>query len=273
MSDPTKDSANDSTNALTRVKDKPARRRWRKALYWTAVIVILLVAGAFIALDQLTYEPQEDAVAALQSVGGVMAVIQPDGYYFEPASGEARQPAVIFYPGGLVEPAGYAPLARAIAERGHRVYIFSMPLNLAMFGANRAYGIIANRPEDRYVIGGHSLGGVFAARYAAKHQDAIEGVYFLASYADDGGSLSGSSLSALQITGTRDGVMNQGSWTDAKSNLPADTTYVAIEGANHGQFGMYGMQRGDNEADITPEAQVDAVADAMTAWMDKLGKE
>ncbi|TYP76452.1 alpha/beta fold hydrolase [Paenibacillus methanolicus] len=263
----------DPTNALPPAKVKPARRRWRKALYWAAAIVFVLIVGGFVALNQLTYEPEEEALAALQSGSGVTVVIQPDGFYFEPATGDARQPAVILYPGGMVEPESYAPLARAIAERGHRVYVVSMPLNLAMFGANRADGIIANHPEDRYVIGGHSLGGVFAARYAAKHPDTISGAYFLASYADEGGSLSGSQISALQITGTKDGVMNAAKWEEAKTNLPGDTTYIAIKGANHGQFGLYGKQKGDNDADISSAEQVDAVADAMIAWMDKLEKK
>ncbi|MFC4099312.1 alpha/beta hydrolase [Paenibacillus xanthanilyticus] len=261
----------DPTNVLSRTNDKPARRRWRKALYWTAAIVVVLIVGVLIALNQLTYVPKEEALAALRSGGGVTVAEQSDWTRFEPDSGEARQPAVIFYPGGMVEPESYAPLARAIAERGHRVYVVSMPFNLAMFGANRADGIIAERPEDRYVIGGHSLGGVFAARYAAKHPDTIAGAYFLASYVDEGGSLSDSAIPALQITGTKDGVMNTAKWEEAKANLPAETTYVAIEGANHSQFGLYGKQKGDHDPDITPAKQIDAVANALTAWMNKSG--
>lgn len=65
----------------------------------------------------------------------------------------------------------------------------------------------------------------------------------MASYADEGGSLKNTDLSILQITGSDDGVLNREDWESAKANLPEDTTYVTIEGGNHGQFGSYGMQK------------------------------
>ena len=99
-----------------------------------------------------------------------------------------------------------------MAEKGHRVYIASMPLNLAIFGQNKADSFISEHQDRRYVIGGHSLGGVFAARYASEHADVIDGVYFMASYADDGGKLNGLNMSALQITGTQDGVLDRTEW-------------------------------------------------------------
>ena len=49
--------------------------------------------------------------------------------------------------------------------------------------------------------------------------------------------------------------------------LPADTTYVAIEGGNHAGFGRYGPQAGDNEATITPEAQQAQVVVATTGLL------
>ena len=105
-----------------------------------------------------------------------------------------------------------------MAEKGHRVYVASMPLNLAIFGQNKAESFIAEHPDNRYAIGGHSLGGVFAARYAKEHADVIDGVYFMASYADDGGNLNGLNLSALQITGTQDGVLDRTKWEAAKES-------------------------------------------------------
>lgn len=144
-----------------------------------------------------------------------------------------------------------------MAEKGHRVYIASMPLNLAFFGQNKADSFISEHQDRRYVIGGHSLGGVFAARYASEHADVIDGVYFMASYADDGGKLNGLNMSAIQITGTQDGVLDRTEWEAARKNLPDDTTYVDIAGGNHGQFGSYGFQKGRQRSFLNPSRAVD----------------
>lgn len=246
---------------------KRGSRRWRKITAWSLAAVAVVLIGLAVALKTLTYEPLEQAEAAMKSDNKVTVSKVSNGYRFEPAETEAMEPNVIFYPGGLVEPESYSLFARKLAESGHRVYMASMPLNLAMFGMNHADSFIGEHPDEKFVIGGHSLGGVFGARYAAKHPDAISGVYFLASYADDGGDLSGSDLSALQITGTKDGVLNRSAWEESKKNLPADTSFVSIDGGNHGQFGAYGMQKGDHAASITAEEQLEAVIIAMEEWL------
>lgn len=94
----------------------------------------------------------------------------------------------------------------------------------------------------------------------------------MASYADDGGSLSATGLSALQITGTADGVLNWEEWEKTKANLPADTAFISIDGGNHGQFGSYGMQKGDNAPEITEDEQLQNVVQALDEWFITLSK-
>lgn len=55
-----------------------------------------------------------------------------------------------------------------------------------------------------------------------------------------------------------------------KKNLPDATTYVEIEGGNHGQFGAYGMQKGDHEPAITDAEQLDEVSEAMGHWLQSM---
>ena len=57
-----------------------------------------------------------------------------------------------------------------------------MPLDLAVIGGNKADKIKEDFPDSDYVIGGHSLGGVMASRYANKnHSDShLKGVFFMA---------------------------------------------------------------------------------------------
>ncbi|MEO3946284.1 alpha/beta fold hydrolase [Gorillibacterium sp. CAU 1737] len=252
---------------IVEARPKPKRSRAKKILLALVIVLVAVAVGLAIAYQNLTYEPLPEAKAAMQSDNRVTVQSVKGGLLFEPATGDVLQPNVIFYPGGFVKPESYAPFARGIAETGHRVFIARMPFELAFFGQNKADAFLKQYPEDGFVIGGHSLGGVFASRYAAKHLDSISGVYFMASYADDGGSLSGMNLSALQMTATKDAILQQDKWEAAKTNLPADTTYVSIEGGNHGQFGTYGKQKGDNDPSITAEQQREEVIQAMTAWL------
>ncbi|MCP1184269.1 alpha/beta hydrolase [Paenibacillus sp. 1781tsa1] len=251
---------------------KTAQRtnKWKKIIIWTILSIVIIVAGAFVYLNSVTYSPSERAEAAMTSDAQVNVTKIKDGYRFEPVGVEVTEPNIIFYPGGLVEPESYSPLAREMAEQGHRVYIANMPINLAIFGQNKANSFIEEHPDEAFVIGGHSLGGSFASRYAAEHNEKLEGVFFLASYADEGGSLKNTDLSILQITGSDDGVLNWEDWENSKANIPEKTTYVSIEGGNHGQFGSYGMQKGDNQPAITEEEQLEEVVVALRNWMDKL---
>lgn len=94
----------------------------------------------------------------------------------------------------------------------------------------------------------------------------------MASYADDTGSIKDSDLSVLQITGTSDGVLNREAWERARTNLPADTLYVSIEGGNHGQFGSYGKQKGDHDPAIDEEEQLEKVVLAIEDWITEMNK-
>ncbi|MBY0215619.1 alpha/beta hydrolase [Paenibacillus illinoisensis] len=256
------------------MKLKTAKRsnKWKKVLIWSCLSVIIVVIGLFVYLQSVTYSPSERAEAAMNPDSQVSINKIKNGYRFEPEGTEIVEPNIIFYPGGLVEPASYAPFARKLAEEGHRVYIADMPLNLAMFGENKADSFIEEHPDETFVIGGHSLGGVFASRYAAQHTDTLEGVFYLASYADESGSLKETDLSALQITGTDDGVLNVERWEESKINLPQSTTYVSIKGGNHGQFGSYGEQKGDHAPAITEEQQLEDVVAGLEGWFNLINR-
>jgi pimeloyl-ACP methyl ester carboxylesterase len=148
----------------------------------------------------------------------------------------------------------YAPVLRMIAENGYFVALVPAPLNLAFFDINAAAPVLSRYPEIKHwVVGGHSLGGVAASVFAKDHLTQLDGLIFFASYpADD--SLKDSGIKVFSIYGTRD-MAGMAKFDETKALLPADTKYVVIEGGNHGQFGSYGPQAGDNEATISPEEQ------------------
>lgn len=251
--------------ATTQVR---SRGRGQRIALWIVAIAIILVIAGVIGYRMMIYTPSEQAVQAAQS-DFVVTVTDQDGIIqFEPTSA-LKQPSVLFYPGAMVDPESYSPWARKLAEAGYRTYIVRMPLNLAVMGMNKAEQVIEAHPDETFVLGGHSLGGAMAARYAAAHEDQLAGVFFMASYADDKGSLATTNLKALQLTGNQDGVLSWDTWEQSKKNLPKETTYVSIEGGNHAHFGSYGNQSGDLEAAISETDQHEQIANAMITWLEQ----
>ena len=228
-----------------------SKRRW--IIIAILFALMLIFAGGVLWITAVP-APLPAAVQALQSDASV-AVVETDWLLFEPAAG-TPDTGLIFYPGGKVPPAAYAPFAHDIAADGYRVVIVPMPLNLAVLGADRAQEVIERYPDiQHWAIGGHSLGGSMAARFAHDHPDEIEGLILWASYPEDSKNLSGSNLKVASIYGTLDGLATPAEIERSQVLLSADTLFVAIEGGNHAQFGWYGSQAGDNPAAISPEDQ------------------
>ncbi len=223
-------------------------------------LLVVIVVGGLLFVSARTAGPMPEAEAALQSDAQV-AVERDDWLVFRPLDREP-QTGFIFYPGGFVDPAAYAPPARALAEQGYLVVIPPMPLNLAVLAPNEASSIIAAYPAiQNWVIGGHSLGGAMAAQYADQNPDAVDGLALWAAFPASGNDLSEQNLSVASIYGTLDGLATPAEVRAAQPQLPAATGWVAIEGGNHAQFGWYGPQQGDNEATISRvEQQTQAIA-------------
>lgn len=239
------------------------KKRHKIILSIVAGLLVVLAAAWALVRAQI-YQPSVRTTAAAQQ-----ATKQDGGLVF-PAQ-QVRGPAVVFYPGALVEPASYSLWASRVAAAGYPVYIARFPLDLAVLAGQRADKYLqANRQPD-YVIGGHSLGGVMASRYAAQHPSAqLHGVYFLASYPDQKGDLHDSKLPVLSLTGSRDGVLQRAKWQAAKKWLPTTTEYRELTGGNHAGFGSYGRQKGDRTATVSNAAQQRWVAAQMIAWLASL---
>ncbi|BFT71807.1 alpha/beta hydrolase [Paenibacillus sp. P36] len=239
---------------------KAFKRHWWKA---GLALIVLLMGATYLYLRP--YQPSLDALSAMQSTDEITVSDEKQVIRFEPKT--PVQPSIIYYPGGLVKPESYATYAKAFAQAGHRVYIVKMPLNLAIFGGDRAQPIIAAKAADEtFLLGGHSLGGVMAARYAAAHASELDGVFFFASYPDPKGSLVSSNLPVFSVVGSDDGAINMAALTKAKSDLPNTAEYHTIRGGNHSQFGSYGFQKGDHPAEISAEQQLDETVKLLLDW-------
>ncbi|MCS6872476.1 MAG: alpha/beta hydrolase [Anaerolineae bacterium] len=214
--------------------------------------------------------PMPEALAALESDEAVQ-VTRSDALIFAPV-GKAPKAGFIYYPGGRVPPEAYAPTARALAEAGYLAVIVLMPLNLAILNVNAADAIIARYPNVRvWAIGGHSLGGAMAARYAAQNAGKVQGLAVIASYPESSMDMSArTDLAVSVIYGTRDGLALPEQVEGARALYPASVEFVRIEGGNHAQFGWYGKQDRDNEATISHAEQQAQTTAALLALMARI---
>ena len=219
----------------------------RKRFLILLILFLLLAGGSLIYLSTYS-EAEQDALDALS-----YAEETDYGYFFD---GEGEEDLFIFYPGGKVDEKAYAPLLKELSEGGIDVSLVKMPFHLAIFGMDKADRVDTSSYRHIY-LGGHSLGGVMAARYAVKHLDDTEGLILLASYAD---KPLNASERVLLIYGSNDGVLNTEKYEEAKENLPEGYEEYLIQGGNHAGFASYGKQKGDGEAQISSAEQVEETA-------------
>ena len=266
----TTDQAAPDAHAADAVKQEEAlasaplrRRRWpRIVALGLLILALLVVVGGALYVAPQPLLPE--ATAALASTDVVTYADEGDWLAFTPTNASATGAATgfIFYPGAKVPAAAYAPAAQAIASAGYPTYIAEMPLDLAVLDGNAAADIQAAHPEvTTWVIGGHSLGGVMAAGYAADHADEVEGLALWASYPS--ADISGADLVTSSIYGTLDAGAERMTSPETKAKLPAATTFVAIEGGNHEQMGWYTGQPSDPPATIS-RAEQQAIVVAAT---------
>ena len=231
---------------------------------------LIIIALIFIvSFFTTSYGPSTQAMANLED--STLVDVTVDNFISFAPENTTATTGLIIYPGAKVEPEAYAPLANKIAQAGYEVIITPMPLNFAIFDSNAADEVISKFPNIKnWVISGHSLGGVMAAKYASENSN-IKGVIFYASY-PQGDELKDSNIEVTSIYGSLDGVANLEKIVGSKDLLPTSTTFVEIIGGNHAQFGSYGEQSGDNPAEISVDEQIEKAANASIELLDKISK-
>lgn len=244
------------------------RKKNRKRRIWliVAALALILIAGAFAWYVSDYYHAEPEAFELFSdSRPDIQVKTTTNQLVFSP---EHPRAGLIFYPGGKVETEAYAPLMTACAERGILCVLMPMPFHLAVLNENAADGVPEQFPEiSDWYIGGHSLGGVMAAMYAAEHADEFSGVVLLGAYST--ANLRKTNLRVLSLYGSEDGVMDREAYRKNRPNLPDSTEEFVIEGGNHAGFGCYGEQAGDGSATVTAGEQQTLTADRIDQWMER----
>ncbi len=234
------------------------RRMWlpRGALVLGGVVLI----GSLVYLRPLSAEPI--AVDALSDGDGVSVDVSRSTIRLTPDV-DPRSVGLAFYPGAKVDPQAYAHILRPLAEAGFTVVIFKQPYNLAVLQPNAANAVVGDPDDtiDRWVVGGHSLGGAMASNYAEQDRDELFGLLLYAAYpVNDMSERTG--LAVMSVFGTDDGLTTPADIEERAPDLPSSTEYVAIEGAIHSYFGNYGLQRGDGTPGVSRTVAQRKIVDA-----------
>ncbi|MEO5590217.1 MAG: alpha/beta family hydrolase [Gemmatimonadaceae bacterium] len=235
---------------------------------WRRIRAIWLTLGAlifvvFTSWSLIAYRASPSARNALVSDSRVEVTRDGKSIRFVPAPSVGRSPVrLLFFPGALVDPVAYAPLARAAAESGCLAIILEVPKRGAFGGADdpelyrRARALVAGPVGvTRWVIAGHSRGGVIAVNLAAQQPPGLAGLVLIGTSHPRDVSLASLAVPVTKIVGTRDGLASPTEVRTNASLLPSSTRWVWIEGGNHSQFGWYGFQPGDRFAEISRDQQ------------------
>ncbi|WP_240632218.1 MULTISPECIES: alpha/beta hydrolase [unclassified Cryobacterium] len=230
---------------------------------WTALTALALGIVAVLFWTQLVMPADRTAAQAVFDDPAVTVTDTDVSVVIAPAE-ERSVAGLVFIPGAKVDPYAYlATLAPTVAETGMTVVITKPVLNLAFFDQRPLDTFTATAPDvAAWFVGGHSLGGVRACMYAEDNE--VAGLVLFGSYC---ASAVDDELPVLSLSGSEDGLSTPAKIEDTADLLPADTTFVRIEGANHASFGAYGAQPGDGEATLTRAASERAITEALSSFI------
>ncbi|WBU37828.1 alpha/beta hydrolase [Homoserinibacter sp. YIM 151385] len=247
-----------------------ARRRARFALGAGALVVV--VAGALAwAASPFVAEPR--ALASARALAGLEVVETAEAVVLAPA--DPGPTGLVVIAGARVEPAAYAWKLSAAAEAGIPVVIARPTLGFAIADTRSLAELTAPGAAagvtgvERWIVGGHSLGGVRACALAADPASEAVGLLLLGAYCAD--DLADSELPVLTLAAERDGLSTPAKIADAAHLLPASARLVELPGAVHAQFGDYGSQPGDGVPTAGDDEVREEIGDAVIAFAGALG--
>lgn len=230
-------------------RERTPRRMWlsRTGLVMGTVLLLsVVVYPRPLTADQVAIDALADDAAVSVSVSSSRIRMDP--------TGEVRSVGLVFYPGAKVDPRAYARILRPLAEDGYTVVVLKLPFGIAFFDRNGAADVVGRDDGiDEWVIGGHSLGGTVAAGFANRSdRNEVAGLLLWASF--PASSLAArTDLDVTSISGGNDGLATPAKIENSRSDLPADSLFIEIEGALHAYFGDYGSQDGDGVSGVSRE--------------------
>jgi pimeloyl-ACP methyl ester carboxylesterase len=255
-----------TTSSKSTIDWKKVRRRFRIAWATSGVLFTAWVVWSMQA------HGVPDGVRA--SSATVTVTERDDATTFMPQGAAADKKALVFLPGGGVDPDAYLPFVRAMADAGWPTALVHLPWRTAFSDSSqievwrRVNAVRSSWGTARpIVLGGHSRGGMFTALFASRYPADLSGLLLIGTTHPRDHDLSSLRIPVLKVSGTRDCVADL---KDSKANaakLPPQAVWTTIIGANHAQFGFYGSQLGDCTATISREDQQRQLLEEVLRWL------
>lgn len=241
---------------------------WRIAGRLAAGVVAVLWLGLLVWLQPFPAGPV--AMAALQSDTVVTVTEGATSIELAPLTPRTPTVGLVFEPGARVDPRAYLSVLRSVAAAGYLVVVQKEPFGLAIPQVGGTSEVMSDHPEiQAWVVGGHSLGGVSAAEFAADNPETVSGLLLWASYPNS--DLSGDvDLQVASIYGSNDGLATPADIERSAALLPPDTVFTEIDGGVHAFFADYGEQPGDGHPGTDPQTAAAEIAAASTALLGRV---
>lgn len=255
----------------TWLKGTVQHRRF-KALRMMGLVAWMGVVG--LAWWLVPFSAVEPSLSAMDSDAN-LTITESAGQIVLAPTGTTSEVGVFFQPGARVDARAYAAVLRPLAENGFTVVIPKQPFGIAFLATGAFDSARAeHRPVDRWVLGGHSLGGVVAAMdaesFAQATNDPAAGLLFYASYpATD---MSALDLPTLSVSGSQDGLATPAKVNDSKPTMPSGSLFTVIKGGSHANFGDYGPQPGDGQPTISRDSAREQISQASLEFVQSLAR-
>ncbi|MCF7931481.1 MAG: alpha/beta hydrolase [Acholeplasmataceae bacterium] len=225
------------------MKTKSRFNKIIKRILLTIILIIVVLISGLAIYSSGSYQALPEMNDAIETLNLSQVTYSEKTFYIKY---QVDDPIlnIVFVPGGLVSPDSYKYLAASLAKEGYNVTIVKVIFNLAILTPNAARKYLD--PNMDNVIIGHSLGGVVASMVASNNE-LISKIVLLGSYP----IRDISSQQSLFITAEHDIAMDLDAFNDSLKYVNSENMIFNIDGGNHAQFGWYGPQKGDGEAEIS----------------------
>lgn len=241
----------------------------KKAIAVLSALAVVAGAG-FASFAVSGYSAVPDKIATESSVEFDVKKTEKYLFYDNKACTDT---AIVFYGGAKVDELSYTALLSQLAEYTD-VFLIDYKMNLPILNTGKCQEVLSEYAEQYQTIClcGHSMGGASMDLFASSHPDEkIRGIVFLGSYGTT--NLPENISELVYIYGENDGVINQEKLHEDidrnKGNSRKVYTYE-IQGGNHAGFGYYGAQKGDKEATISSEEQIQQTVSIILEILEEL---